>query len=241
MPSGKTLKDVETEYNAQKSQHPWANNNLIPWMRSLRKDALDNEIIQRMRSRNNAPDMTLPKKFTRSKEEITMATVPVELPEVALQGDLAPALTAQMVPTKDNREVIHIECTVDVLEWLRVAAKSCCPDPDEESPLKRTRRGPSDRLDIPAELRHVVRFVRYDRKNIVCKFTNGDGSECSHTVRPPTWDEDGVAEALGSFIEWRKPYHYVMADGVYTLATGAPSQDAQIDEAPEDGNVEDTV
>ena len=50
------------------AQHPWVGNTFLPWLRSLYKAAIDEELAQIVRLRNSEPTMKLPWSFPRYKE-----------------------------------------------------------------------------------------------------------------------------------------------------------------------------
>ena len=127
-----------------------------------------------------------------------------------------------MLVAVDNREVMYIEMNDFSMQWLRVAAKSNCTDADElhPSPLaKRTRRARIDRIVIRSEHKALVKHLRYDRENIVAKYTNADSAEILVTLKYETWDESGVAKALTEWAITRASFHYVERDGELVLAS----------------------
>ena len=224
---------------------PWGGNSFMPWLRSHHKSAVDDALVELVRARNNEPSMGLPKLFRRTKEKAALKSqvVSVMLPEVAFEGALCEAMTVKMLGELDNRQCMHMELSEESLRWIRVAVKAQCPDndavePTESPAAKRSRRAKSDRIEPPAELKKLVRHIKYDRERVVARYTNADGAEVFHTLKCETWDSAGVADALTKFAEWRVGRHFVKnADGDMVVAPphSAPdASDAPVDDGGEE-------
>jgi hypothetical protein len=216
-----TLKDIK-DANSNEDMNmrsPWESTTFFAWVRELRKKSIDEQILNAMRERNNACDMKLPNKFARTKESVDKVCQ-VTLPEVAFGGELCEAFDTHILTATDNRETIGIELTETLLKWLAVAAKSRCPDPDEEelnAAPDRRRRSHTERMKLPEEFKGMVRHMRYDRSQIIGKYVNADGVECYQTLKPLAWEPDAIAYALRAFAEWRKLNHFVKINGAFML------------------------
>ena len=220
----KTLRDVTEPDESPNAQNPWVSTTFLQLLKRLRKEAVDKEILKTMRSRNNAPDMELPRRFLRTKESIEANICEISLPEVAHQGVLCEPLDALVIASKDNREAVCLSCTAEVVQWLQIAARASCEDDAPKDDLRRKRRLKSERLEVPSELQHMVKTVRYDRHNIACKYNNSDGAEVMVTVKPVEWTDDSIADALSAFAERRRALHHIEVDGKWVLGTsGSPS------------------